>query len=120
MLDQIQIYISQILTIARDQNLRGLLVESYILEIKFDLIKLDWNNIQEKLTKALKVAEKYNMKPLVKRISIEQDNFVNQKNKWLKVKHSDKAMVQLANLTPMREQIRYMLKKRELLKANRF
>ncbi len=120
LLDQIQVYINQILNIAKNQNLHGLLVESYLLEIKFDLIKLDWNNVREKLTEALKIAEKYDMKPLVKRLSIEQKNFVNQKNKWLKVKHSDKAMVQLANLTPMREQIRYMLKKRELLKANRF
>lgn len=36
------------------------------------------------------------------------------------VKDSDKVMIQLANLTPVKEQIKYMLKKRELLKANRF
>ncbi len=120
LLDQIQLYINQILNIAINQNLHSLLVESYLLEIKFALITLDWNTVQEKLTKALDIAEKYDLKPLVKRISIEQKNFVNQKNKWLKVKHSDKTMVELANLTLMREQIRYMLKKRELLKANRF
>jgi len=116
LLDQIELYINQILEIAFNQNLRGLLVESYLLETKFDLITLDWKNAQEALVKALKIAEEYDMKQMIKRISIEKKNFTTQKHKWVRTEVSDKTIVILANLSPMRGQIKYMLKKRELLK----
>ncbi len=116
LLDRIQLYINKILTIAINQKLHSLLVESHFLEIKFDILALDWEKAQETLTKALEIADEYDLNQLVKRISIEQRNFATQKNKWLKAKQSDKSIVQLANLTPMREQIKYMFKKRELLK----
>ncbi|MFX1495560.1 MAG: hypothetical protein ACFFBZ_14850, partial [Promethearchaeota archaeon] len=93
-----------------------LLVESYLLEIKLDLITLDLNKAQVTLSKAQKVAKKYGMNQLVERLSTEQKTLIKHKDKWLMVEESDKTMVSLANLIPMKEQIKYMLKKREIFK----
>ncbi|MFX0027465.1 MAG: hypothetical protein ACFE8M_13770 [Candidatus Hermodarchaeota archaeon] len=115
-LDDINLYIQQILDIAKEQKSYWLLVESYILEVKFDLITLDLKKAQETLTKAQEIAEKNNMNLLVKRISIEQKNLQDQTDKWFKLKNSDNLIIKLTNLTPLKEQIRYMLQKREIFK----
>lgn len=117
LMDQIQLYINHILEIANNQKLLLLLVESYLLEVKFDLITLDFKKAQETLTEAQEIAEKNSMNQLVKRISIEQKNLQNQTDKWLKLKNSNKSIIELANLTPLKEQIRYMLQKREIFKS---
>ncbi|MFX1289961.1 MAG: tetratricopeptide repeat protein, partial [Promethearchaeota archaeon] len=117
LLDQIQLYINQILNIAKNQKLYWLLVESYLIDIKFDLVTLDLKKAQKTLTEAQEIAEKYSMNQLVKRISIEQKNLFKQKNKWLKLRDSDIKIVELANLIPLKEQINYMLKKREMFKG---
>jgi len=114
--DQIQLYIKQILDIAKNQKLRLLLVESYLLYIKFDLIRLDLNKAQKTLIKAQKVIEKYGMNQLGKRLSIQQKIILKQKNNWVNLKDSDQRIVELANLVPLKEQIKYMLKKREIFK----
>jgi tetratricopeptide (TPR) repeat protein len=116
LLDQIQLHILGILYIAKNQKLPWLLVESYLLEIKFDLITLDLKKAQETLTKAQGIADEYSMSQLIEKISIERANFFKQKNKWLKLKNSDKKIVEIANLIPLKEQINYMLKKREMFK----
>ncbi|MFW9941551.1 MAG: tetratricopeptide repeat protein [Candidatus Thorarchaeota archaeon] len=117
LLDQIQLYINQIINIAKNQKLYWLLVESYLIDIKFDLITLDLKKAQKTLTEAQEIAEKYSMNQLVKRISIEQKSLFKQRNKWLKLRDSDIKIVELANLIPLKEQINYMLKKREMFKG---
>ncbi|MFX1532556.1 MAG: hypothetical protein ACFFBC_15670, partial [Promethearchaeota archaeon] len=102
--------------IAKNQKLYWLLVESYLIDIKFDLITLDLKKAQKTLTEAQEIAEKYSMNQLVERISIEQKNLFKQRNKWLKLRDSDIKIVELANLIPLKEQINYMLKKREMFK----
>ena len=62
------------------------------------------------------VAEKYDINQLIERISMEQKLLLKQTNKWLKLKHSNKTIIAISNLTPLKEQIRYMLKKRLMLK----
>ncbi|MFX1365957.1 MAG: tetratricopeptide repeat protein [Promethearchaeota archaeon] len=116
LLDQIQIYINQILGIARNQKLYWLLVESYLLEVILDLIKLDLKKAQKTLIEAQRIAEKYGMNQLVGKISIEQNKLYKQKNRWFKLKDSDKTIIELANLIPLKEQLSYMLKKREIFK----
>jgi len=117
LMDQIQLYINHILKIAKNQNLLLLLVESYLLEAKFDLITLDLKKAQETLTEAKAIAEINSMNHLVKKVSIELKELQNQTNKWLKLKNSNKSIIELANLTPLKEQIRYMLQKREIFKS---
>ncbi len=117
LLDQIRLYINQILDYAINQKSHWLLVESYLLEIKLDLITLDLIKAQEALTNAQKIAEKHGLNQLIERLSIEQKNILTQKNKWSYLKDSDKSIVELANLAPLKEQIKYMLKKREIFKS---
>lgn len=116
LLDEIQSYITQILDIAKTQQWYWLLVESYLLQSKLDLIKFDLKRAQETLAQAKEIAEKYNMNQLVERIAIEQKELFTQSNKLRKLKDSNKTIVELSNLNPMREQIQYMLKKRQILK----
>jgi tetratricopeptide (TPR) repeat protein len=117
LLDQIQFYINQILDIAKNQKLYWLLVESYLLEVKLDLLILDMKKARETLTQAQKIAEKYSMNQLIKRLSIEEEKLLNQSKKWQKLKDSHKAIIDLSNITPLKEQLRYMLKKRFILKS---
>ncbi|MFX0143789.1 MAG: tetratricopeptide repeat protein [Candidatus Hodarchaeota archaeon] len=117
LLDQIQIYIRQILDIAKHQKLKWLLVESYLLEAKFDFIVLDLKKAQQSLNGAQDIAEKYSMIRPIERILQEQDILLNQIKKYQVLKDSNKAILELSNLTPLKEQIQYMLKKRLILKS---
>ena len=58
------------------------------------------------------------MNQIVERIALEQKELFTQSNKLKKLKISNKTILQLSNLNPMREQIQYMLKKRQILKKH--
>ena len=116
LLDEIQSYITQILDIVKTQQWYWLLVESYLLQSRLNSIKFDLKKAKETLAQAQEIAEKYNMNQLVERIALEQKKLLIQSNKLKKLKDSNKTVVELSNLNPMREQIQYMLKKRQILK----
>ncbi|MFX1349351.1 MAG: tetratricopeptide repeat protein, partial [Promethearchaeota archaeon] len=117
LLDQIQFYINQILNIAENQKLYLLLGESYLLSAKLDLIILDLKNAQEKLATAQEIAEKCGMAFLNEKISKEQEKLLNHTKIFQELKESDKKIIEISNLTPIKEQIRYMLKKRLILQS---
>jgi tetratricopeptide (TPR) repeat protein len=115
LLDQIQIYINQILDIAKNQKLNWLLVESYLLEAKLDFVVLDLKKAQRSLNDAHDIAEKYGIIQHIERVSQEQDILLNLMKKYQEIKDSNKVMLELSNLIPLKEQISYMLKKRSIL-----
>jgi hypothetical protein len=116
LLDRIQLHVSKISDLAMSQNLHSLLVESYLLEIRLDLITLDLEKAQETLVKAQKVAKKYKIPLSIERLALAENELLKQKIKLKDFKSWDKNILELANLIPMREQIKYMLKKREKFK----
>jgi hypothetical protein len=119
LLDQIQQYIQEMIEIAKDQNLAFLLVESYFLDIKLNLIFLDFNKIQETLTEVQKIAEKLNLSHLIKRLSREREIVTKQKDRIAKIErpYNDNTIIEFSEIEPLRMQIICMLKKRELFKS---
>lgn len=115
-IDEIQKYINQIISIAKNSHSYWLLAETNMLQAKLDLLKLDLNKAKESLVRTQQIAEEYGLNQLTERISIEQDKLFNYTNKWVSSKNSTAAIVDLSNLAPLKEQIQYMLKKREILK----
>ena len=115
-IDEIQKYINQIIAIAKNSHSYWLLAETNILQAKLELLTLDLNKAKESLIRTQQIAEEYGLNQLTERISIEQDKLFSYTNKWLSSKNSTATIVELSNLAPLKEQIQYMLKKREILK----
>jgi len=59
------------------------------------------------------------MNQLIKRISKEKEYFIKQKDRLAKIErpYKDSTMIEFSEITPLRTQINYMLKKRELFKS---
>ncbi len=115
-LDEILSYVDKTLDIAKKSHSYWLLAETYFLQAQLELLTLNLNKAKELLVKAQQIAEEYRLNQLTERVSIEQDKLLNQTNKWASLKRSTETIVELSNLTPLKEQIQYMLKKRQILK----
>jgi len=116
-LDQILFYVSQIRNIAENSQSYWLLAETYFLQAKLELLILDLKKAKESLDKAQKIAMEHGLSQLTERISNEQETLLNQANKWISLKNSTKSVLEHSDLTPLKEQIQYMLKKRQVLKS---
>ena len=115
-LDEILYYLDKTLDIAKKSQSYWLLAETYFLQAQLELLTLDLNKAKESLVKAQQIAEEYRLDQLTERISIKQDKLLSQTNKIVSLKRSTETIVELSNLTPLKEQIQYMLKKRQILK----
>jgi hypothetical protein len=118
-LDQILFYVNQIRNIAEKSYSYWLLAETYLLQAKLELLILDLKKAKESLGEAQKIAKEHGLSQLTESILKEQDNLLNQANKWISLKNSTDTVLELSNLTPLKEQIQYMLKKRQLLKISK-
>jgi hypothetical protein len=118
-LDQILFYVNQIRNIAEKSYSYWLLAETYLLQAKLELLILDLKKAKESLGEAQKIAKEHGLSQLTESILKEQDILLNQANKWISLKNSTDTVLELSNLTPLKEQIQYMLKKRQLLKISK-
>ncbi len=115
-LDEIQPYIKRLMNIAKSQQSSWLLVEMYLFQAKLKLISFEFNEAQKFQSQALDIAEKYGQTLLAERVQIEQDELLNEKIKWEKLKKSKAVMAERLELTDLDNQIGRMLRKRSLLK----
>ena len=92
------------------------LAETYFFQAKLELLTLDLKKAKKSLDEAQKIAMEHGLSQLTERILKEQDILLNQANKWISLKDSTKSVLEFSNLTPLKEQIHYMLKKRQVLK----
>lgn len=115
-LDQILFYVNQIRNIAVNSHSYWLLAETYLFQAKLELLILDLKKAKESLEEAQKIAKEHGLSQLNERILIEQDVLLNKANKWISLKNSTNSVFKFSNLTPLKEQIQYMLKKRQELK----
>ena len=115
-LDQILFYVNQIRDIAENSHSYLFLAETYLLQAKLELLILDLKKAKESLDEAQKIAKEHGLSQLTERILKEQDILLSQANKWISLKDSTNSVLEFSNLTPLKEQIQYMLKKRQVLK----
>lgn len=114
-LDEIHPYLTQLKDIAKSQQSFWLLVEAYSFQAKLKLITFEFKEAQKLLTKALDIAEKYGQILLAERISMEQDELLNEKSRWETLEKSKAIMAERIELAHLNNQIVQMLRKRVYL-----
>jgi len=111
-IDDINLYIQQILDIAKEQKSYWLLAETHLFRAKLKLIIFEFEEAEQLLTQALHIAEKYGQDLLTKQITNEQDELSKTISKWDKLKRSNANLTTRMDLAGLDSQIRRMLKKR--------
>ena len=81
-LEELDQYFNQLLEIATEQNSHSLLAETYWLQSKLALLKLDIHQAQTLLLKAQSIAEKRGLETLVNSIGYDHYSFFEQLHKW--------------------------------------
>ncbi|MFX0048635.1 MAG: tetratricopeptide repeat protein [Candidatus Hermodarchaeota archaeon] len=113
--DEIQLYTIRIHDLAKNQRIPQLLVETFLLQAKLQLIIFDFKKAQRSLAQALHICEKYGLKMLAVRITKEQDELKNKLNKWEELKKSEAKLSVRMDLAGVGDQVNRMLKKRTSL-----
>jgi tetratricopeptide (TPR) repeat protein len=111
-LDEVDRYSSQLLTIAEKQHSYLVFCESFILLAKLALLKLDVKAARRFLTQAQKIAESYGIKRLAKKISYEHDKLLKQQDNWNDLKESKAPISERWKFAGLKEQMEIMVKKR--------
>jgi tetratricopeptide (TPR) repeat protein len=88
-LEEINPLIEQLLKYAKGQNLYGSLAEARLLQAKLALIRMDFEDAQQLLTQAQRIAELYGLNYLAQRISSEHDNYLEKISEWNNLKEKD-------------------------------
>jgi len=113
-LDEVNDYITQLLDKAKKSHSYLILGNAYILQAKLALLTLDLKGAQQLLIKAQKIAEKYNLGRLVRRISNEHDELLKQLTIWEKMDKTDVSLPERLKLARINVQMENMAKKRAI------
>ena len=111
-INEIQPYIQELLSIAEKHNLYLYLAETYFLQAKLSLLILDLKKAKRFLTQAQKIAESYGLKRLAMKISFEHDELLRKTKMWENLKITPASISKLLELTGLNEQMENMVKKR--------
>ncbi|MHA1992870.1 MAG: tetratricopeptide repeat protein [Candidatus Hodarchaeales archaeon] len=97
-LEEINPLIEQLLKYAKEQNLYGSLAEARLLQAKLALIQMNFEDAQQLLTQAQRIAELYGLNYLAQRISSEHDNYLDKISEWKNLKEKDAPMAERLEL----------------------
>lgn len=112
LLNEIQFYLNQLISISKNQPSYSLMAEAHLLQSNLALLTLDLKRAQESITQAQHIAEKYGLNQLAEKISIEQDELLNQTSRWEALRNSKATIAELINLVHFDEHLTHMLRKR--------
>ncbi|MFW9819708.1 MAG: tetratricopeptide repeat protein [Candidatus Thorarchaeota archaeon] len=113
-LDELNHYISKLLTIAEKSHSYLVFCETFILQAKLALLNYDIKAARQFLTQAQKIAEKYGIKRLVMKISFEHDELLKQLNLWEKLKKSEAPLTERWKLAGVMDQMEKIVRKRAI------
>ncbi len=116
-LDEIKLFISQLLEISEYSKVYSFLCEAFILQAKLALLELDMKKAQRFLTQAQQIAERFGFGLLVKKITDEHNDLLKKLDLWKKLKEVEAPMAERIELAHMDEQIGGMLQHRAILTA---
>ncbi|MFW9950761.1 MAG: tetratricopeptide repeat protein, partial [Candidatus Thorarchaeota archaeon] len=111
-LDELNYYITKLLTIAETSHSYLVFCEVFILQAKLALINFNLKIARRFLTQAQRIAESYGIKRLAMKISYEHDQLIKQLNVWEKLKESEAPLSERWKLAGLNEQIENMVRKR--------
>ncbi|MBD3189521.1 MAG: tetratricopeptide repeat protein [Candidatus Heimdallarchaeota archaeon] len=116
-LEEIEELANKLLEIASQQNSFSLLAETYLLESKLALIKLDLRKAQQLLTQAQMIAEEKGLKKLAVNLSNEHDSLLMQQKKWKELAERRASLTERLEMVKLEDMLgRMMLKKIEDVK----
>ncbi|MFX0073759.1 MAG: tetratricopeptide repeat protein, partial [Candidatus Hermodarchaeota archaeon] len=110
-LEEIQPLISQLFFLAKKNYSHSLLAETYLLQARLALIKLEFKEARQLLTQGQKIAENYDLTFLAIKISNEHDELLKELGKWEDNKETKASIEQRINLSHLGEHMNLMLKK---------
>ncbi len=113
-LDELQVYISQLFDTVKNSRSYSLLAETYLLKARLSLMTLDVIKTRQFLTKAQEIADKYGLNRLAIKISNEHDELLNKLDIWEKLKDSKASLSERMELARIDEQMEGMVRKREI------
>lgn len=111
-LDEINHYNTQLLTIAEKSHSYLVFCESFILQAKLALINFNVKAARRFLTQAQKIAESHGIKRLAMKISYEHDKIIKQLNMWENLKESEASLSERWKLAGLKEQMENLVSKR--------
>ncbi|KKL16777.1 hypothetical protein LCGC14_2492170, partial [marine sediment metagenome] len=87
-LDELNQFIARLLDIAEKSHSYSILCETLLIQAKLALISLNLEKAQRLLTQGQKIAEKYGLSLLARKISNEHDKLLKQLSMWENLKES--------------------------------
>ncbi len=111
-LDEINHYTAQLLTIAEKSRAFLVFSETFILQAKLALLNFDVKSARRLLNQAQKIAETYGIKRLAKQISHEHDELIKKQNIWENLKASNVSLSERWKLAGLKEQMDNLVRKR--------
>ncbi|UCC19567.1 MAG: tetratricopeptide repeat protein [Promethearchaeota archaeon] len=111
-LDELNHYIDNLLTIAEKSHSYLVFCETFILQAKIGLVNYDIKAARRFLSQAQKIAENHQIKRLAMKISYEHDKLLKQTDMWEKLKESNASLSERWELAGLKEQMENMVRKR--------
>ncbi|MFW9827611.1 MAG: hypothetical protein ACFFEY_08470, partial [Candidatus Thorarchaeota archaeon] len=111
-LQEIEYYVQRLINISEKSNSFWILGETYLLQAKLALIKLDLTEARHLLTEGQNIAEKHNLTYLAMRISNEHDELLKELGNWENFKQTKASLEERMKLSRLSEQMDIMAKKR--------
>ncbi len=112
LLKEIKLLIAQLLELSEKSRSFWVLGETYLLQTKLALINFELDKARRFLTQGQKVAEKYGLTLLARKISNEHDQMLQQLDTWEKKRDSKAPLTERIELSRLNEQMEGMVKRR--------
>ena len=97
-LKEVNPLIEQLLNYAKEQNIYSSLAEAKLLQAKIALIQMKFEEAQQLLTQAQRIAELYGLNYIARKISSEHDNYLEKISEWEALKEKDAPMAERLKL----------------------
>jgi tetratricopeptide (TPR) repeat protein len=112
--NELNSYIDQLLNITEKTHSYWILGETYLLQAKLALIKLDLKRARRLLSKGQKIAEAYGLSLLAMKISNEHDELLKNLDMWEDLKKSETSLTKRMELSRLNQQMGLMVRRRAL------
>ncbi|MFW9880835.1 MAG: tetratricopeptide repeat protein [Candidatus Thorarchaeota archaeon] len=111
-LEEINPFVTQLLNLSDKAHSFWILGETYLLQAKLALISLNLEEARKLLTKGQKIAEKYGLILLARKISNEHDELLKRLDMWENLKESETSLADRMGLARLNDQMEKMIRTR--------
>ncbi|GAG02665.1 unnamed protein product, partial [marine sediment metagenome] len=114
--DELKLFINQLINIAEKTNSSWILTETYLLQAKLSLITFKIKKAQRFLIQAQQIAKRFNLNQLTMRITNEQEDLLKKLDIWERLKEAGAPMAERFELARLDDQIVGMVQNLTTLK----